>query len=42
MEPHSVTGAYSDGRSEVLWEDGERVFRRSWRPDDNGVQRAVL
>src|SRR5262245_43175104 len=41
MEPHSVTGAYSDGRSEVLWEDGERVFRRGWRLDENG-KRAVL
>src|SRR5215813_11966011 len=41
MEPHSVTGTYSDGRSEVLWEDGERVFRRGWRLDENG-KRAVL
>src|SRR5262245_11890600 len=41
MEPHSVTGSYSDGRSEVLWEDGERVFRRGWRLDENG-KRAVL
>jgi serine/threonine protein kinase len=31
---------YSDG-SQVLWEDGERVFRRDWRPDDNG-KHAVL
>src|SRR5215467_8187984 len=38
---HSLTGAYSDGGSEVLWEDGERVFRRGWRLDDNG-KRAVL
>src|SRR6516164_7852997 len=41
MEPHSVTGAYSDGGSQVLWEDSERVFRRGWRLDDNG-KRAVL
>src|SRR5262245_28118392 len=41
MEPHSLTGAYSDGGSQVLWEDGERVFRRGWRLDDNG-KRAVL
>src|SRR5262245_26213671 len=41
MEPHSLTGAYSDGGSHVLWEDGERVFRRGWRLDDNG-KRAVL
>src|SRR5262249_49979286 len=26
----------------VLWEDGERVFRRGWRPDDNGARRAVV
>src|SRR5262249_9639955 len=32
---------YSDGGSQVLWEDGERVFRRGWRLDDNG-KRAVL
>jgi hypothetical protein len=25
-----------------LWEDGERVFRRGWRLDDNGKRRAVL
>src|SRR5215467_11237225 len=41
MEPHSLTGAYSDGGSQVLWEDGERVFRRGCRLDDNG-KRAVL
>jgi serine/threonine protein kinase len=35
MEPHSLTGAYSDGGSQILWEDGERVFRRGWRLDDN-------
>src|SRR5262252_3753118 len=41
MEPHLLTGAYSDDTSQVLWEDGERVFRRGWRRDDNG-KRAVL
>src|SRR5215510_820914 len=41
MVPHSLNGAYSDGGSQVLWEDGERVFRRGWRLDDNG-KRAVL
>jgi hypothetical protein len=41
MVPHSQNGAYSDGRSQVSWEDGERVFRRDWRLDDNG-KRAVL
>src|SRR6516162_5201972 len=41
MAPHLLTGAYLDGGSQVLWEDGERVFRRGWRPHDNG-KRAVL
>src|SRR5215467_642434 len=41
MVPHSVNGTYSDGSSQVLWEDGERVFRRGWELDDNG-ERAVL
>jgi hypothetical protein len=26
----------------VLWEDGERVFSRGWRLDDNGNRLAVL
>ena len=33
---------YSDGDSHVLWEDGERVFRRGWRPDDRGGRSPVL
>jgi hypothetical protein len=33
---------YSDGGSQVLWEDGERIFRRGWRLDDNGKKRDVL
>ena len=41
MVPHSLNDEYSDDGSEVLWEDGERVFRRGWRPDDNGARRAV-
>src|SRR5215469_11099508 len=41
MVPHSVNGTYSDGSSQVLWEDGERAFRRGWGLDDNG-KRAVL
>src|SRR5215471_16953742 len=39
---HSLTGAYADGGSEVLWEDGERVFRRGWRLDDNGKHAVLL
>src|SRR5215510_13123599 len=42
MVPHSQNVAYSDGGSQVLWEDGERVFHRGWRSDDDGKQRAVL
>src|SRR6516225_3714774 len=42
MAPHSVIGAFSDGSSEVLWEDGERVFRRGWRLDDHSTRRRVL
>src|SRR3954449_11263387 len=34
--------AQSDGSSQVLWEDGERVFSRGWRLDDNGNRLAVL
>jgi hypothetical protein len=41
MVPHSLNGAYCGG-SQVLWKDGERVFRRGWRPDDSGEQRAIL
>src|SRR6516225_8240019 len=33
---------YSEGDSHVLWEDGERVFRRGWRPGDDGTRRQVL
>src|SRR6185437_14354369 len=31
-----------DVSSQVMWEDGERVFSRSWRLDDNGNRLAVL
>src|SRR5262245_16897563 len=40
--PDLLIGAYSDGDSQILWEDGERVFRRGWRLDDNGKRRTVL
>src|ERR1043166_7285749 len=40
--PQSPDSADSDGGSPVMWEDGERVFRRGWRFDDNGKRRAVL
>jgi serine/threonine protein kinase len=40
--PHSMHGTYSDEGSHVLWDDGERAFRRGWQLDDNGRRRAVL
>ena len=42
MAQQSLNIAYSDGSSQVLWEDGERVFSRSWRLDDDGNRLAVL
>src|SRR6516162_123662 len=42
MVPHSLNDEYSDGNSQVLWKDGERVVRRSWQLDDNGGRRPVL
>ena len=42
MVSHSLNSAYSDGGLQVLWEDGERIFRRGSRLDDNGKRRAVL
>ena len=43
MVPHSLKVAYSDGGSQkILWEDGERVFRRGWRLNDDGKPCAVL
>src|SRR4051812_25306583 len=42
MLPHSPKVAYSGIGSEVLWEDGERTFRRGWRLDESGQRHAVL
>src|SRR5215470_19473922 len=42
MVSQSLNDAYADGGSQVLWEDGERVFRRGWRLGDNGRQCAVV
>src|SRR5262245_31788315 len=42
MVQHSLIGAFSDGGSPVLWEDGERVFSRGLLSDGTGKQRAVL
>ena len=42
MVQQPLNVAYSDRSSQVLWEDGERVFSRGWRLDDNGNRLAVL
>src|SRR6185312_17480898 len=42
MVQQSLNIAYSDGSTQVLWEDGERVFRRGWRLDDDGNRLPVL
>src|SRR5215471_18767208 len=42
MVPHSPNGAYFDSNAQILWEDGERIFRRGWRLDDDGQRRGVL
>ncbi|MHC2273766.1 PAS domain S-box-containing protein [Bradyrhizobium diazoefficiens] len=42
MVQQSLNVAYSDGSSQVLWEDGERVLSRGWRLDDKGNRLAVL
>ena len=36
MMPYSLNGAYPDDSCQVLWEDGDRVFRRGWRLGDDG------
>src|SRR3954469_532261 len=42
MVQQSLNVAYLDGRSQVLWEDGERVLSRGWRLDDSGNRFAML
>jgi len=42
MMRSSLNGVYPDGGRQVLWEDGERVFRRGWRLDDDANRSAVL
>jgi PAS domain S-box-containing protein len=42
MMSHSPNVAYPDGDSKLLWKDGERVFHRGWRLNDDGKRRAVL
>src|SRR5262245_5186423 len=42
MALHSLAGAHPDSESQILWEDGERVFRRGSWPDGNGQRREAL
>src|SRR5580704_12081321 len=42
MMPFSLHGVYPDGDWQVSWEDGERVFYRGSRLDDDGSRSAVL
>jgi len=42
MMRSSLSGVYPDGSRQVLWEDGERVFCRGWRLDDDANRSAVL
>src|SRR3954454_16945177 len=42
MVQQSLNLPSSAGSSEVLWEDGERVFSRGWRLDGNGKRLALL
>src|SRR5262245_24795736 len=42
MVPNLLAGTDSDDSSQILWEDGERVFRRGWQHDDNGKRQSVL
>jgi PAS domain S-box-containing protein len=37
-----LNGVYPDDSCQVLWEDGDRVFRRGWRLGDDGKRSAVL
>jgi acetyl-CoA acetyltransferase len=36
MKVSSLVSAKGDGGLEFLWEDGERVFCREWRRNDDG------
>src|SRR6516165_4299870 len=42
MMTHTLDDANLDSGSHVLWEDGERVFYRGWRLEDDGKRRPVL
>ena len=42
MSPTNRFGADGDSNLQVLWEDGDRVFCRTWRPGADGDPYAVL
>jgi serine/threonine protein kinase len=42
MMQYSLDGVYPDGSGQVLWEDGERVFRRGWRLGGDDDRSPVL
>jgi hypothetical protein len=41
MNPSFRFDADGDRSLQVLWENGERVFRRGWRPGGDGIRSAV-
>jgi PAS domain S-box-containing protein len=42
MVPRALGAVSVDDVPQLLWDDGERVFRRGWLPDGNGARRAVF
>ncbi len=42
MTPYSPKDAYPDDSLRVLWEDGERVFCRGWRLNEDGGRSVAL
>jgi hypothetical protein len=42
MMSYPLNDVNADGSGQVLWEDGERVFRRGWRLGDGDNRSAVL
>src|SRR4029077_18694037 len=42
MNPCSRSGGSEDGALQVLWEDGERVFCRTWREGADGRRREFM
>jgi hypothetical protein len=42
MTAYPLNSTHSAGGSQILWEDGERVFFRQWRLSDDGSRIGVL